>query len=153
MDYQPQNPQGGPNGGYNPYPYGMPVQPIPQKPKGHGMATASMVLGIIALVSLLLLRVTVPFLIGGIGIILAILSRGGAKKMTGRATAGMVCCIVSLCADVALCVFAVWLVFALPKISPQLTEEVNRLCEEQYGVSYDEMMEDIYEIWDMDEFR
>lgn len=153
MDYQPQNPPGSQNGGYNPYPYGVPVQPIPPKPKGHGMATASMVLGIITLASLLLLRITVPFLLGGIGIILAILSRGGAKKMAGRAKAGMICCIVSLCVDVAFCSFAVWLMFALPKISPELTEEVNKICEEQYGVSYDEMMENIYEMWDMDEFK
>lgn len=153
MDYQPQNPQGSPNGGYNPYPYGVPVQPMPPRSKGHGMATASMVLGIITLASLLLLRVTVPFLLGGIGIILAILSRGGAKKMTGRAKAGMICCIVSLCVDVAFCIFAVWLMFALPKISPELTEEVNKICEEQYGISYDEIMEDIYEMWDMDEYQ
>ena len=153
MDYQPQNPPGGPNGGYNPSPYGVPVQPIPQKTKGQSMATASMVLGIIALASLLLLRVTVPFLIGGIGIILAILSRGGAKKMAGRAKAGIVCCIVSLCVDVAFCSFAVWLAFALPRISPELTKEVNKICEEQYGISYDEMMKEIYEMWDMNDFR
>lgn len=153
MDYQPQNPQGGQNGGYNPYPYGVPVQPIPPRPKGQSMATASMVLGIIALASLLLLRVTVPLLLGGIGIILAILSRGGAKKMAGRAKAGMICCIVSLCADIAFCSFAVWLMFSLPRISPELTEEVNRICEEQYGVSYDEIMEDIYEMWNIDSFK
>lgn len=150
MDYQPQNPQSGPNGG-NPYPYGVPVQPMPPRPKGQSMATASMVLGIVALASLLILRITVPFLLGGIGIILAILSRGGAKKMLGRAKAGIACCIVSLCLDIALCTFSVWLIFALPKISPELTKEVNKICEEQYGVSYDEMMEEIYDLWNMDE--
>lgn len=79
MDYQPQNPQGGYPGGPYPYPYGMPAQPIPPKPKGFGMATASMVLGIISLSSLLLLRMAIPFLLSGIAIILAILSRGGQK--------------------------------------------------------------------------
>lgn len=153
MDYQPQKPQGGPNNGYNPYPYGVPVRPMPLKPKGQSMATASMVLGIITLASLLLLRITVPFLLGGIGIILAILSRGGAKKMIGRAKAGMICCITGLCLDVALCTFAVWLVFALPSISPELTDEVNKMCEQQYGVSYDEMMEEIYDMWNMDDFN
>lgn len=153
MDYQSQPPQGGPNNGYSPYPYGVPAQPIPPKPKGFGMATASMVLGIITLSSLLLLRVSIPFLLGGIGIILAILSRGGAKKMIGRAKAGMVCCITGLCVDVVFCVFAVWLVFALPSISPELTDEVNKMCEQQYGVSYDEMMEEIYDMWNMDELN
>lgn len=153
MDYQPQTPQGGYNGGYPPYPYGMPAQPIPTKPKGFGMATASMVLGIITLSSLLLLRVSIPFLLSGIGIILAILSRGGEKKMLGRAKAGIVCCITGLCVDVVLCALSVWFLFALPKVAPSLVDEVNKVCEEQYGISYDEMMEEIYDMWNMDEMN
>lgn len=159
MDYQHNNPQGGPGGGYNPYnnnpynPYGTPMQPVPVKPKGSGMATASLVLGIITLVSLLLLRLSMPFLLGGVGIILAILSKGSARKMTDKAKAGMICCITGLALDVVLCVSAVWLVFSLPKLSPELTEEVNKICEEQYGVSYDEMMEEIYDMWNIDELK
>ena len=170
MDYGPNNPQGGPGGGYNPYnnnnpynsnnpyngnqpynPYGSPMQPVQLRPKGENMATASMILGIITLASLLLLRLSMPFLLGGVGIILAILSRGGAKKMAGKAKAGMICCITGLALDVAFCVFAVWLVFSLPRLSPDLTEEVNKMCEEQYGVSYYEMMDEIYDMWDFDE--
>ena len=115
------------------------------------MATASMVLGIITLVSLLLLRLSMPFMLGGIGIILAILSRGGSRKMLGKAKAGMICCITALVLDIALCVTAVWLVFALPSVAPELMEEVNKVCEEQYGVSYDEMLEEIYDM--MDDFN
>lgn len=162
MDYQPNNPQGGPGGGYNPYnnnpynnnpynPYGAPLSPAPVKPKGDSMATASMILGIITLVSLLLLRLSMPFLLGGVGIILAILSKGGTRQMIGKAKAGMICCITGLALDVVLCVSAVWLVFSLPRLSPELTEEVNKICEEQYGVSYYEMMEEIYDMWDFDE--
>lgn len=166
MDYPPNNPQGGPGGGYNPYnnnpynnnpynnnpynPYGAPLPPVPVKTKGDSMATVSMILGIVTLVSLLLLRLSMPFLLGGVGIILAILSKGGARKMIGKAKAGMICCITGLVLDVVLCVSAVWLVFSLPSLSPELTEEVNKICEEQYGVSYDEMMEEIYDMWDFD---
>lgn len=166
MDYQPNNPQGGPGGGYNPYnnnpynnnpynnnpynPYGAPLPPVPVKTKGDSMATVSMILGIVTLVSLLLLRLSMPFLLGGVGIILAILSKGCARKMIGKAKAGMICCITGLVLDVVLCVSAVWLVFSLPSLSPGLTEEVNKICEEQYGVSYDEMMEEIYDMWDFD---
>lgn len=153
MDYQPQNPQGGYPGGPNPYPYGMPAQPMPPRIKGQSMATASMVLGIVTLSSFVLLQLSLPFLLGGIGIILAILSRGSAKRMIGRAKAGMICCITGLCLDVVLCTFAVWLVFALPSISPELTEEVNKMCEQQYGVSYDEMMEEIYEMWNIEGYE
>lgn len=150
MDYQPQNPQGGQGGGYNPYPYGVPAQPMPPRPKGDRLATASLTLGIITLVSLVLFQITVPFLLGGIGIILAILSKGGARKMAGKAKAGMACCITGLCADIAFCAFSVWLVFAIPTVAPELIDELNKVCEEQYGVSYDEMMDQINELWDMD---
>ncbi|MBD5509208.1 MAG: DUF4190 domain-containing protein [Lachnospiraceae bacterium] len=147
MDYQPQNPQGGPNG-YPPYPpYGAPMQPYLGKPKGDSMATASMILGIITLASMLVLQFTIPFLLGGVGIVLAILSRGSAKRLAGKAKAGLICCIVGLSLDIMLCVSAICLVFALPNLSPEFQKEVNKACEEQYGVSYDEMMEEFYEMF------
>lgn len=152
MDYQPQNPQGGPNG-YPPYPpyppYGGPLQPYPGKPKGDSMATASLILGIITLASMLILQFSIPFVLGGIGIVLAILSRGSAKRLAGKAKAGLICCIAGLSLDIVLCVSAICLVFALPHLSPEFQEEVNKACEEQYGVSYDEMMEEFYDMFDM----
>lgn len=154
MDYQPQNPQGGPGNGYNPYnpynPYGAPLRPAPMKSKGDGMATASMILGIITLASMLILQFTIPFVLGGIGIVLAILSRGSAKHLAGKAKAGLICCIVGLSLDIVLIVSAVCLVLALPHLPKEYQEEVNKACEEQYGVSYDEMMEEFYEMFDMD---
>ncbi len=155
MDYQSGNRQNGPGNGYNPYnpynPYNTPLQPVPVRPRGESLATASMVLGIISLVSLLLLQISIPLLVGSLGIVLAILSKGNAKKAVGRAKAGMICCIVSLSLDIVLCVSAIWLVFSLPNLSPELKEEVNKACEETYGVSYDEMMDEmmdeINDIW------
>lgn len=152
MDYQPGNPQGGPGGGYNPYnpynPYGAPLMPV--RHKGDSMATVSMVLGIISLVSLVLLRVTVPFLLGGISIILAILSRGGAKKLLSRAKAGLTCSIIALALDVLFCIFAVWVAFVLPNQSPKFRNELNKACEQQYGVSYDELIEELEDMWEGD---
>ena len=53
--------------------------------------------------------------------------------------------------DIVLCISAVWLVFALPRVAPELMDEVNRVCEEQYGVSYEEIMDEIYDM--LDEFE
>lgn len=154
MDYQPGNPQNGPGGGYNPYnpynPYGAPLRPVPVRHKGEGMATASMVLGIISLASLLFLQVTVPLLLGGIAIILAIVSRGGAKHLLGKAKAGLICSIIALALDILFFVFAIWLTFFLPNQSPEFREELNKACEEQYGVSYDELMEELEDVWEGD---
>lgn len=152
MDYQPGNPQGGPGGGYNPYhpynPYGAPLMPV--RHKGDSMATVSMVLGIISLVSLVLLRVTVPFFLGGISIILAILSRGSAKKLLSRAKTGLTCSIIALALDVVFCIFAVWIAFVLPNQSPRFRQELNKVCEQQYGVTYDELIDGLEDMWEGD---
>lgn len=154
MDYQPGNPQGGPGGGYNPYnpynPYGPPLRPAPVRHKGESMATASMILGIISLASLLFLKLSIPFILGGVSIILAILSRGGAKKLPGRAKAGLTCSIIALVLDILFFIFAIWLTFFLPNQSPGFREELNKACEEQYGVSYDELMEELEDLWEGD---
>lgn len=148
------NPYNNPSRNGNPYynggPYGGAYAAVVTPQKGSGMATASMVLGIICLISLLLLRVYIPFLIGGVGIILAILSRGRAR-MSGRAKAGIICCITGLALDAALCVLSVYLLFALPNIMPEMMDEVDKICEEQYGMSYEEFMDQIYEIWDIEQ--
>lgn len=146
--YHNGNPYQNGNPYYNQNPYGGMNASIirPQKMKGEGMATASMVLGIISLVSLVLLRIYIPFLVGGIGIILAILSKGSAKKMMAKAKAGMICCITGLVLDVSLCVFSVYLVFALPDIMPEMVDEVNQMCEDQYGVTYEEILDEMYEM-------
>ncbi len=141
-----------PNPYYNGNPYGYIGAKIlsPQKNKGEGMATAAMILGIISLISLLLLHFYMPFLLGGVGIILAVLSKGKAKKMLGKARAGLICCITGLALDVTICVFSVYLVFALPDIMPEMVDEVNKMCEEQYGMTYEELMDEIYEVWDIE---
>lgn len=161
MDYQPGNPQNGPGNGYNPYnnpynnnnpynPYGAPIQPVPLRHKGESMATVSMVLGIISLLSLFLLRLTIPFLLGGISIILAILSRGGAKKLLSKAKAGITCSVISLTLDISLFAFAIWFIVSLPSFPQSFQDEFNKACEQQYGVSYDELMEDIQDMWEND---
>lgn len=135
----------------NGYPYGnVSARALNPRKKGESLATASMVLGIISLISLLLLRLYIPFLLGGVGIILAILSKGGARKMMGKAKAGLICCISGLALDITLCVFSVYLVLALPDIMPEMVDEINQMCEEQYGMSYEEILDEIYEMWDIE---
>lgn len=57
--------------------------------------------------------------------------------------------------DIAFCVFAVWLTFVLPNHSPAFREQINKICEEQYGVSYDEIIEELDDLWngDLDDFE
>ena len=163
MDYQPGNPQNGPGNGYNPYnnpynnnpyhnnpynnPYGAPMQQLPVRHKGEGMVVAAMILGILSLASLLFLQIAIPFLLGSVSIVLAILSRGGLKKLLGKAKAGLICSAAAIGLDTAFCVLALWITFILPNHSPEFREELNRVCEQQYDVSYDEIVEELGNVW------
>ena len=115
------------------------------------MATASMVLGIISIACLFFMQIYVPFITAGIGIVLAVLSKGQARKMLGKAKAGLTCCIVGLAMDILLCVGSVYLVINLPKLMPDMVEEVNEMCEEEYGISYYELMDELENLWNTDE--
>ena len=115
------------------------------------MATAAMVLGIISIACLFFMQIYVPFITAGIGIVLAVLSKGQARKMLGKAKAGLTCCIVGLAMDILLCVGSVYLVINLPKLMPDMVEEVNEMCEEEYGISYYELMDELENLWNTDE--
>ena len=110
-----------------------------------------MVLGIISIACLFFMQIYVPFITAGIGIVLAVLSKGQARRMLGKAKAGLTCCIVGLAMDILLCVGSVYLVINLPKLMPDMVEEVNEMCEEEYGISYYELMDELENLWNTDE--
>jgi hypothetical protein len=147
MDWQNQNPydNGNPYNDNNPYQNndGWQYRSAPPKAKGDGMATAALILGVMSVLSLFLMQLYIPFIAGGIGIILAILSKGSTRKLSGKAKAGVTGCTVGLVLDVLLCVGSVYLVFNLPKIMPDMVDEVSEMCEERYGMSYEELMDEI----------
>jgi hypothetical protein len=149
MDWQNQNgnpyPNGNPYNDNNPYQNnnGWQYRSVPPKAKGDGLATAALILGVMSILSLFFMQLYIPFIAGGIGIILAILSKGSARKLSGKAKAGITGCTVGLLLDVLLCVGSVYLVFNLPKIMPDMVDEVSEMCEERYGMSYEELMDEL----------
>lgn len=80
---------------------GMNQQPVyaasaqPEAPKSKGLAVASMVLGIVALVFSCCLPV-VTFICALVGVILGAVSLAKKKGGKGMAIAGLVCCIIGL---------------------------------------------------------
>lgn len=151
MDWQNQNNNPYNNGnpyGNNPYNNSAPpLRPIPLKPKGDGMAAAALVLGIISIACLFFMQIYIPFITGSIGIVLAVLSKGNARKMLSKAKAGVICCIIGLAADILLCIGSVYLVINLPALMPDMVDEVSEMCEEQYGFTYEELMDELNDIW------
>jgi hypothetical protein len=144
MDWQNQNPydNGNPYNDNNSWQY----HSAPAKPKGDGLATAALILGVMSVLSLFLMQLYIPFIAGGIGIILAILSKGSARKLSGKAKAGITGCIVGLVLDVLLCVGSIYLVFNLPTLMPDMVDEVSEMCEDRYGMSYEELMDELNEM-------
>ena len=143
---QNQNQNNNPYPGNNPYPnnnpYGSPFpnQPgytPPRKTPADGMITASVVLGVAAIVSAFMMTVYFPFILGGISIILALLSKGQEQKMASKARMGIICSIVGLVLNVIIVVGSVCFVFA--------NKEAYQQFDQMYEYIYGESFSDTYE--------
>ena len=99
-----------------------------KKEPANSLAVASMVLGILALITIF--TVYLPIILGSLSIILALLSRGGSLKMHNNAHSGVVTSSIALGCDAAIFIMAFALIFGMPDF-----------FEKMYGMSYQEMME------------
>lgn len=124
-----RNPQGN-------IPY--PVQPVRQKE--NSMATAAMVVGIVGAASVIFLPFYLPCILGGISIVLALLSKGSAARLSTYAKTGMIVSLCSFALNAVLLGFSFYLFFAVPEYQ----EEFNRIYEQMYGESFDDAMEDSF---------
>ena len=97
---------------------------------GQRLAMAAMTLGILATVTTLTLTLYLPFILGSLAILLALLSKGAAASLKTQAIAGIVCGIAGL----AINAFIIVIVFSL------YGGDIMR----QSAQIYDEMVEDIY---------
>lgn len=107
-------------------------------PKGSGMATAALVVGIVSLTGLLCLLPSIIF--GGLAIVLAILSRGNAKKIMSQAKVGMVMGIISITLSFGMIGASVYTVFS----NPDFMEQYEILYEQMYGSSFEEDMNSLF---------
>jgi hypothetical protein len=94
------------------------------------MAFASMILGILALLGILAIYPAIIF--GSLSIILALLSRGKSLKMHSQAQSGVITSVIALGCDLAMFAMVFVLIFGMPDF-----------FESIYGMSYQEMMEQI----------
>lgn len=108
--------------------------------KSNGFATASLVLGIIALVSAFSMTILPPLIFGSLSIILGILSRGN-QKLHSRAFAGVIVSTAALVLNLVICVFSFYMVFSDPDARSQYWSLVNETYEQMLGTSLDEILE------------
>ena len=103
------------------------------------MATAAMVTGILAVVTFAMMTVYLPFIFGSISILLALLSKGRAPKLPGKAKIGILCSITGVICNIILVCFSLYMVIA----NPMVREQVDKVFEAQYGITIEEMYEDM----------
>ncbi|MDE6844478.1 MAG: hypothetical protein K2J99_01745 [Lachnospiraceae bacterium] len=125
MDFQPNNPYT--NSGY---------PRTLSRPSGDGLATAAMILGILSVVTAMSLTVYLSMMFGSIGIVLALLSKGRAPKLISKARIGITCAVVGI-------LFTGSYIITTTKCAydnPELLEQALDNFEEQYGISYEELI-------------
>ena len=119
----------------------------PTRHPGSAFATASLVLGIIAILSAFTGTVFPPLVCGGLSIILALLSKGNDRAMLPNAKVGVLTGILGLIINVLVVASAFLLLFTEPGLKEDFHRQLNQYYEYLYGESFDdawEEMEDIY---------
>lgn len=112
------------------------------QPSGsRGFAIASLVLGIIALVSALTMTILPPAIFGSLSIILGILSRGSQKRPGSYALAGIIISGSALVLNFAICIFSFYTIFSNPDTTSEYFNSLNQTYEQLLGVSLDEILE------------
>lgn len=91
------------------------------------LATASMVLGIISLFSILC---CCPFVFSAIGIVLALLSKGAEEALRPRAKTGLILSIVGLVVSVVLIGFTIAFPLVMYKTNPEFKKNLDKAIEE-----------------------
>lgn len=143
----PVPPAGPGQGPYQTIPTG---PPAPANP-ANSLAVASMVLGIAAIV--LACTVYLSPVLGGVAVILAILSRGAGKKLHGFAKTGIITASVAVALDIALVTASFALIFSNPDMQRDFWRMYKEMGEEMYGDNFDDMMKEAFgENFDIDKY-
>lgn len=137
------------NGPVPPFPNNQPGVPPyyipPTRHPGSGFATASLVLGIIAILTAFVGTVYPPVICAGLSVLLALLSRGGDRVLLPNARVGVITAVLGLVVNIVVVISAFLLIFTNPEANRQFHDQLNRYYEQFYGESFDDAIEEIRE--------
>ncbi len=156
MEYNPNNnPYNQPGG--NPYmppnSNGYPGQRQYIRNPGKPLATASMILGIVSIVTMF--TVYIPFICGSLAIVLAILSKGYGKKMLTTARVGigtgiggivLIASVVGSLVAMILSLSGDDLVNFGRQMDRQFEQQTGQELEDVFGQSYEDIMKQYAEL-------
>lgn len=126
------------NSGYPPY------YTRPARHPGSSFATASMVLGILAIVTAFLGTVYPPLVFGGLAVILGLLSKGNDKAMLPNARVGVLTAVLGIVINIIVVSVSFYVIFATPNGRQEFHDQLNQYSEYLYGESFDEMWDELY---------
>lgn len=109
-----------------------------RSPRTNAFMILSLCCGIFSISSCSILFVSM--ITCGLGILFASLSRGNDAKYSGLCKAGMITSIFGLICSICVTCFAFFMIFQ----SKEYREELNEACEQVYGMSFDDMMKEMY---------
>ena len=121
----------------DPY-YNQPYEP--QYKPTDKFALVSMILGICSLATFC--TIFLPLVLGALGIIFAVLSKRRGKKMEGSAVTGVITSALGMAVALVFCIISIGSAFIL--LQPENRDQLNELYESQYGITYEEYVEEIY---------
>lgn len=112
----------------------------PEQEANHGMATLAFIFGTCSIITNLFMPIILPCFLGGMAIILAILSKGSARRMSRLARRGIICAVIGLLTTVYLTVH-VLIPSAIAQLKdPDYRQFMNQVSENLYGTSFDDML-------------
>ena len=117
-----------------------------QRPQRNPMATAAIMLGIIALLSCSAFYIAFPC--GSLAVICAVLSRG-RRSLTGKSKAAIVCGILGMAASAVITFSTVRMVFTDPSLRSDL-ESMLQLYTGDFDFDLDEELEKIFPFFNGD---
>lgn len=110
----------------------------PQDTTENSMAKAARVLGLVAIITAVMGTVYVPMVVGALAIIIAILSKTDSE-FSRQAKMGIYLGTTAIVVNVAMVAYS----FIIFNTDPQAHEQVNIMCEQMYGQTFDAMMDDM----------
>ncbi len=111
-------------------------QPAPCRPNGSKLAAAAMVTGILAVVLCATFTFYPTFILGGISIVLALLSKGRSRKTGTTARIGIICASIGLVFNCFMLAAGIRMLYT----HPEIMEQADQIIEEQYGMTYEELI-------------
>ncbi len=121
----------------------------PEPELGRQLGRTAAVFGIVAIFSTLFLPVVLPLALGSIAIVLAILSKGKQTAFTKGAKRAITAGIVALVLNLSILAAAVYGIY-LFHTDPSARKEINRMSEQIYGYSFDDMLQQIMNQYGID---